>query len=143
MIYIDTSSLLKLVITDDHSEETDQAISRETAVIVSSLTELEAKVQCRAMLLSGKFRKARAIRLQNILLDTLSRFPFVAREMPASIFQTALQQNEKSSVHCRSLDRIHLAGMAEMKIGRLMTHDGRQAEAARELGLEVVCPGVE
>ncbi len=143
MIYIDTSSLLKLVITDGLSDETDRAISRETTVVVSNLTELEAKVQCRAVLLGGKIKKARAKRLREILLDTLSRFPFVLRELPASVFQTALAQNEESKVHCRSLDRIHLAGMAEMRINRLMTHDDRQAEAARELGFAVDSPGAE
>lgn len=141
MIYIDTSSLLKLVITDDFSEETDRVISQETVVVVSNLTELEAKVQCRAIQLGGKIKRARAKRLQEILLDTLSRFPFVIRELPASVFQTALAQNEASKVHRRSLDRIHLAAMAEMRISRLMTHDGRQAEAAQELGFSIVIPG--
>lgn len=47
-----------------------------------------------------------------------------------------------SSGHCLSLDRLHLAAMAELGVKRLMTHDGRQAEAARELGYEVEMPGV-
>jgi len=31
--------------------------------------------------------------------------------------------------------------MEELGVRRLMTHDGTQAEAARELGYEVVTPG--
>jgi predicted nucleic acid-binding protein len=143
MIYIDTSSLLKLVFQDSWTEATRMAISAEMSVVVSSLTELEAKVQCRAVLLGGKLKRSRATRLRNVLLETLSRFPFVSRELPASVFQAALVQNEKSKVHCRSLDRIHLAGMAEMRISRLMSHDDRQADAARDLGFEVIRPGMD
>jgi len=32
--------------------------------------------------------------------------------------------------------------MEELKITRLMTHDTRQAEAARELGYQVTSPGL-
>ena len=41
-----------------------------------------------------------------------------------------------------SLDRLHLAAMEELRISRLMTHDARQAEAAWELGYEVISPGL-
>ena len=32
--------------------------------------------------------------------------------------------------------------MEELQISRLMTHDARQAEAVRELGYEVISPGL-
>ena len=35
------------------------AISREEEMVVSNLTELEAKVQCRAVLFGGKLKRAR------------------------------------------------------------------------------------
>lgn len=36
----------------------------------------------------------------------------------------------------------HSVAVEELGVGRLMTHDRRQADAARELGYEVVMPGV-
>lgn len=142
MIYIDTSSLLKLFLTDAHSVLVDLAISAETAVMVSYLTELEARVQIKALHLGGAISEARALRVRSGLTETLTRDPFVRKNLAGSVFRTALVQHEMATVHCRTLDRLHLAAMEELGLKRLMTHDMRQAEAARELGYEVVSPGL-
>lgn len=58
------------------------------------------------------------------------------------IFQAALRQHRNSGeLHCRTLDRLHLAAMEELSISRLMTHDEGQAKAAIEAGFKVVRPG--
>lgn len=142
MIYMDTSSLLKLVLADVHSEATRIAIVREEGVIVSKLAELEALVQFRALRLSGTVRKAHALKLRSRLEETMDCAPFIKRHLPATIFAAALRQQEASFIHCRSLDRIHLAAMAELGIKRLMTHDERQSKAAKECGYKVVMPGI-
>src|SRR5208283_2316156 len=68
--------------------------------------------------------------------------PFEFRPLSSSVFQTALRQRRKSrDLHCRSLDRLHLAAMEELRISRLMTLDEGQAKAALEAGFEVVRPG--
>jgi predicted nucleic acid-binding protein len=142
MIYIDTSSLLKLVITDDFSAAVEAFVANEDKVIVSTLTELEAHVQVRAESRSGK-AKARKMRTSlRDLAEILDSFPFVTRQLSGAIIPKAIVQHKKSSVHCRSLDRLHLAAMAELGVSRLMTHDVRQADGARELGYKVVMPGV-
>jgi predicted nucleic acid-binding protein len=142
MIYIDTSSLLKLVITDPYSDHVERVISQETGVLVTTLGELEARVQLRGLALGGTIRKSRLEHLIQRLCYHLASEPFVLRKLSGGIFDCALEQTNASSVHCRSLDRLHLAAMAELGVKRLMTHDGRQAEAARELGYEVEMPGV-
>ena len=86
---------------------------------------------------------ARYDRTRGRLAETLATAPFVIRPLVNRIFSTAIAQHLKTTAHCRSLDRLHLAAMEEMGVSRLMTHDVRQAEAARELGYEVVMPGVE
>lgn len=58
------------------------------------------------------------------------------------VFQTAVGQHQKTLTRCRTLDRLHLATVQELGITRLMTHDLRQTEAARELGYEVTSPGL-
>jgi len=40
--------------------------------------------------------------------------------------------------HCGTLDRLHLAAMELLGVSRLLTHDARQAQAARGLGFEVL-----
>ena len=143
MIYIDTSSLLKLAVQDLQTEATRMAVSLENSVIVSTLTELEVRVQLRGLLLGGKLSRTHAICLRDKLMEIIGQTPVQHRDLPASVFSVALSQNDASEIHCRSLDRIHLSAMAEMGIKRLMTHDDLQAKAARELGYAVMVPGLE
>jgi predicted nucleic acid-binding protein len=142
MIYIDTSSLLKLFLPDNHSEEVGLAISVESVVIVSALTELEAYVQIKAPHLGGSFSEAASVRIRSRMAQSLTDRPFLRRKLDGSVFKTALGQHEAAASHCRSLDRLHLAAMQELGATRLMTHALRQAAAAREIGYEVVSPGI-
>lgn len=142
MTYLDTSSLLKLFIRDEHSEAVISAIQNETTVMVSPLTELEASVQLRGLHLGGMMESARYLRMCERLAETMAGHPFLLRPLASSVFSKALTQHAQSPIHCRSLDRLHLAAMEELGLRRLMTHDERQAEAARELGYDVVMPGV-
>ena len=142
MIYIDTSSLLKSFINDQQSDAVDLAIQLEPAVVVSPITELEACVQLRAIYLGGGLSSSRHVGMRQRLAEILATDPFVIRSLTGRIFSTATAQSARSTVHCRSLARLHLAAMEELGIQRLMTHDTRQADAARELGYEVVSPGL-
>ena len=68
--------------------------------------------------------------------------PFHFRYLPAAVFSTALRQHRHpQAAYCRSLDRLHLAAMEELKLKRLMTLDETQAKAAEALGYEVLRPG--
>ena len=142
MIYVDTSSLLKLVLPDACSVQVDLALSLEKEVAVSLLTELEVGVQIKAQYRGGRISEARAVRIGGVLAHILAQDPFIRKNLAGSVFNTALVQHEMSTVHCRSLDRLHLAAMEQLGLKRLMTHDTRQAEAAREMGYEVVSPGL-
>ena len=142
LTYMDTSSLLKLFIRDEHSEAVIFTIQQETAVVVSPLTELEAYVQVRGLHLGGSMGLARYLRTRERLAETIAGHPFLVRSLVGRFFSTAIKQVARSSIRCRSLDRLHLAAMEELGVRRLMTHDERQAEAGRELGYEVVMPGV-
>jgi predicted nucleic acid-binding protein len=143
MIYIDTSSLLKLVISDEHSSAVEKAIMGESVVLVSSLTALEAQVQLRALSRSGKMNPGEMNQTRKDLAEILGFIPFVSRPLKGTVFSDALHRHIESAIHCRSLDRLHLAAMAELGVSRLMTHDGRQADGAKELGFEVLMPGLE
>jgi len=141
MIYIDTSSLLKLVLPDLQSEATRTAVLAENSVAVSALADLEARVQIRALFLGGKLSEARTQRLRDRLMEIIGCAPFSRKKLQGSLFETAITQHEASLVHCRSLDRMHLAAMAELEIKRLMTHDQRQAQVAIAAGYQVITPG--
>ena len=142
MIYLDASCLLKLLLEEPESEAVRRAVTRESEVIVSTLTELETAVQLRAGWLAGEYRE----RQYRAYVGRLNAFretePFRFRPLSGSLFQTAVRQNrEARRVHCRTLDRLHLAAMEELGLRRLMTTDIAEAAGAKALGFEVVNPG--
>jgi predicted nucleic acid-binding protein len=141
VIYLDSSCLLKLLLEEPESESIRQAVAREDDVVISSLTELESTVQLTAGWRGGEYRERR----YRAYLAQLEAFramdPFRFRSLPGTIFQTALRQHRAArNVHCRSLDRLHLAAMEELELRRLMTNDATQAGGARSLGFEVLTP---
>lgn len=142
MIYIDTSCLLKLFRTELSSVDVRSAIAIETEVVVSVLAELEALVQLKADWAGGRLTRSQWRKVEAELALLRNQEPFEFRPLPSAIFQTALRQHRNSGdLHCRSLDRLHLAAMEELKVSRLMTHDEGQAKAALEAGFQVVRPG--
>lgn len=142
MIYLDTSCLLKLMLEEPESGAVRMAVAREPEVIVSALTELETAVQLRSGWRAGDYRERRYrayVGRLHVLRDT---DPFRFRPLAGSLFQTALRQDrEARRVHCRTLDRLHLAAMEELGLRRLMTTDTAQAAGGKALGFEVVSPG--
>ena len=142
MIYLDTSCLLKLLREEPESAAVRRAVAAESEVVVSSLAELETEVQLKAAALGGEIR-ASQWRQYQAQLGALRNFdPFHFRHLPAAVFSTALRQHRHPpAIHCRSLDRLHLAAVEELKLRRLMTLDEVQAKVARALDFEVVCPG--
>ena len=142
MIYIDTSCLMKLLRPEPSSADVRAAIGTESEVVISVLAELETLVQLKAAWTGGSVTKSQWRKLEMELAWLRNQPPFEFRTLPAAVFQTALRQHRNpGDLHCRSLDRLHLAAMAELKISRLMTHDEGQAKAAMEAGFEVVRPG--
>lgn len=138
-LYLDTSAFLKLLLPEPESKQVEHAIAAEAEVVVSSLTEFETVIQLHAARSGGKLTKPKLRRLLD-RLDTLKALdPFRFAPLPGTVFATATrQQSSLPRLHCRTLDRLHLAAMEELGINRLMTYDARQATVARTLGFNVV-----
>jgi len=142
VFYLDTSAMLKLLWTEPESDAVRQHVAREDLVVVSALAELETEVQLTAAWLAGRYREAAWRRLLAKLAEFRGTEPFAFRSLPATLFETARRRQRASGrVHCRTLDRLHLAAMEELDVSRLVTHDATQAQAARALGFEVLMPG--
>ena len=142
MLYLDTSSLLKLLLPEPESPRVREAIAGERLVLVSALTELEAEVQLRGGWLGGTFTRTQYRRLVQRLHELQNLEPFEFRSLPGTLFRTALQQlGTTERQHLRTLDRLHLAAMQEWEVRRIMTHDLALGQAAAVLGYEVLAPG--
>jgi predicted nucleic acid-binding protein len=142
MVYLDTSSLLKLIWLEEESEAVGSRVSREDAVLVSSLTELESSIQITAAHLRGNYSPARLRRLLKELDALLDSEPFERRALSGEVFKLARLQHSRSGItgFCRTLDRLHLAAMQELGQNRLITNDTQQAEGARALGFVAEIP---
>src|SRR5690349_9434168 len=134
MIYLDTSCLLKLLREEPESAAVRGAVDTEDEVVVSSLTELETEVQLKAAAMGGDIRSSQWRQYQARMTDMRNLDPFHFRYLPAGVFPTALRQlRHPQSAYCRSLDRLHLAAMEELKLRRLITLDEIQGKAAQAL----------
>lgn len=142
MVYLDTSSLLKLIWLEEESEAVGDRVSREDSVLVSSLTELESSIQITAAHLRGDYSLARSRRLLKELDALLDSEPFERRALSGEVFKLGWLQHSRSGMtgFCRTLDRLHLAAMQELDQNRLITNDAQQAEAARALGFVTEIP---
>ena len=144
MIYADTSCLLPVLRPEPLSGQVWSAIQEESSVVISALAELETLVQLKAAWTGGSLTRSQWRQMEAKFALLRNQSPFEFRTLPSAVFQVALRQHRNSGgLHCRSLDRLHLAAMEELAISRLMTHDECQAKAAIEAGFEVVRPGRE
>lgn len=142
MIYLDSSSLLKLLWNEPESSAVVDAIGDENEIVVSVLAEMETLVQLQAAYLGGDYTLPQLRRFEAQFAILRNQPPYEFRTLPGTVFQTALRQHRNSvDMHCRALDRLHLAAMEELKVSRLMTNDEAQAKAAVASGFEVVRPG--
>jgi uncharacterized protein with PIN domain len=142
VVYLDTSSLLKLVWQEQESEIVAERVSHEESVLVSSLVELESKIQITAGYLRGDYPLLLSRRLRRELDWLLGCEPFQRCTLSGEVFDLANRQHTRYGLNgfCRTLDRIHLAAMEELGLTRLITNDFRQAEAARALGFVAEVP---
>lgn len=139
--YIDTSCMLKLLVSEPQTARVEQLVSAEDHVAVSTLTELETRTRLLALRRGGQvsFRQYRL--LVREFDDLCSMDPFHLEPLAGAVFDTAITQVKRhGAIHCRSLDRIHLAAMQSLGYTRLLTSDGHQAKAAASLEITVVRP---
>lgn len=142
MIYLDSSCLVKLFRLEPESAAVVEAIGREACVVVSILAELETLIHLKAAFLAGELSRPKSRQLEAQLAVLRHQPPYDFRPLASPIFRTALRQHRSSGeIHCRTVDRLHLAAMETLELGRLMTHDERQAKAASVAGFEVIRPG--
>jgi predicted nucleic acid-binding protein len=141
-LYLDTSCLLKLFFPEPESASVARLLVAEERVVISTLASLELRVQIQGRV-AGATLPARAAKALMALIDrTLAQSPYEMAETPSHVFSIAKAQMAAPgrAVHCRTLDRLHLATMEALGLRRLLTNDETQARAALARGFEVLRP---
>jgi predicted nucleic acid-binding protein len=139
-LYLDTSCLLKLFFSEPESPRVAEVIAAESRVVLSSLAKLESVVQIKARVRGGHLTKRSGRTLLARLEATVALSPFELASPPRDLALVAQAQVAAGDVHCRTLDRLHLAAMEVLSLRRLFTNDKIQAAAATALGFDVTMP---
>jgi len=128
--YLDSSALVKLVITERESPFLEAEILERSGLISSWLAAAELR---RAVRRTG--RQSLVSRLD----DLLGAVYFI--ELTQALLETA---GELDPRELRTLDAIHLATALSVEEASLefVTYDRRLAAAARQNGLHVLSPGL-
>jgi predicted nucleic acid-binding protein len=141
-LYLDTSCLLKTLFPEPETARVLKLCAAEPRVIVSTLAKLEASVQIAARVAGGTLSRSGAERLLRRLDAMMALAPYEVAIFPPAAVDIAEKQVRlnRRAVHCRTLDRLHLAVMQVLGLRKILTNDGAQATAAAALGFEVVVP---
>lgn len=141
-LYLDTSCLMKLLFDEAESSRTVALIDVEARVEVSDLARLEAIVQIEGRAAGGSLTRRQSKQLIDRLDAILARSPMARVADPRDVLAVAEKQVRRGpkTVHCPTLDRLHLAIMEALGVTRLLTNDDAQARAASALGFEVSLP---
>ena len=138
MIYIDTSTLLKLYVPEQGTVELLHQLSTQTpTLIVSELASTE--------LMSALKRKSRQSPMQSDLFmrayAQFERDVFTARitlkSLNTSLLSRATQLMTQLNAPIGTLDCIHLATALAHQAQHFYTHDVQLSRAAQEAGLKV------
>jgi len=131
-----------MVFPEPESARVSALCAAEQRVVVSSLSGLEAAVQINARFVGGTLTRAGAARIRTKLDATLALAPYEVTVFPPGAVEAAGAQVrlDRRAIHCRTLDRLHLATMDILGLTRILTNDAAQARAAEALGYDVLVP---
>lgn len=129
MHYVDTSALVKLVVTERETPALHEWLAETGAELVScdlTRTELIRAVR--------RVAADRVVQARQVLDAVTLINPSTATYDNAALLEPQI---------LRTLDALHLASALELgdDLSGLITYDTRMAEAASALGLAVVAPG--
>jgi predicted nucleic acid-binding protein len=126
-IYLDSSAIVKLAVTEKESAALRRYLRRRAPVVVSALARTEV---ARALLPLGSAAVERGH-------DVLSRI-----ELIRVSDRILLDAGSLLPAQLRSLDAIHLATMRQLggSLRRVVTYDSRMAAAVSAMGMTAVAP---
>jgi predicted nucleic acid-binding protein len=128
VIYIDSSAIVKLAVSEPESKALRRYLSRRRAPVVTSA--LACTEVARALLPLGP----EAVRRGDEVLRRLQLLRVNDRVLT--------EAGRMRLAELRSLDAIHLASAQQVgaKLKRVVTYDARMADAARAIGWSVFSP---
>lgn len=128
-LYVDTSALLKRYVDEPDGPEAVALLGSDPLLVTARHTEVELRRNLTRLIEPGRLAAVRARALADLAVLAMVALDDTTCAAAAEIGE---------QTGARTLDALHLAAARRAGVDALCTFDGRQAQAARALGLRVV-----
>jgi len=137
-IYADSSFVVSLYLTDQHSADSRQRITSAPRLWFTPLHDAEWAHAVSQHVFRGKLSAIEAQQLHERLESDKSAGHWLSVAMPERAFALCadLARRHGSKLGVRTLDSLHVACALEFRAARFWTFDERQAKLARAEGLK-------
>ena len=137
-IYVDTSFVVSLYLTDKNSSESRHRIASAPALWFTPLHNAEWSHILAQHVFRGQLSLSEAQRMNARLEDHKSLGRWLTRMIPENAFDVCadLARRHAAKVGVRTLESLHVAFALELKAEYFWTFDDRQAKLARAEGFK-------
>jgi len=136
-VYVDSSFLVSLYVTDRHSSESRQRVLTAPRIAFTPLHRAEWAHAIAQHVFRGELTPMEARRLERQLQEDITAGRWLEVEMPGTALALCahLGRQYGPKLGVRTLDSLHVANALELQATRFWTFDGRQAKLAEAKGL--------
>jgi predicted nucleic acid-binding protein len=137
-IYVDSSFLVSLYLSDRHSHEARQRIMSAPPLWFTPLHNAEWAHVVGQHMFRGELSLSEAQRMNARMEEHLLAGRWISMSMPENAFELCadLARRHGPKLGMRTLDTLHVACALELKAERFWTFDDRQAKLAKAAGLK-------
>ncbi|PYV85601.1 MAG: hypothetical protein DMG93_00920 [Acidobacteria bacterium] len=137
-IYVDTSFLVSLYLTDQHSPESRRRIISAPSIWFTPLHNAEWTHALGQHVFRGQLSLSESQRMHARMEDHQRTGRWILLPMPEDAFDVCaeLARRYGPKLGVRTLDSLHVACALELKADRFWTFDERQAKLAKAEGLK-------
>jgi predicted nucleic acid-binding protein len=137
-IYADTSFVVSLYVTDQHSAEARRRIAGSPPIWFTPFHRAESAHAFAQHVFHGKASLAEMQRLSRQLDKDRASGLWLEVSLPESVFDVCadLARRHGPRLGVRTLDSLHVAAALQLKAEQFWTFDERQAKLARVAGLK-------
>lgn len=137
-IYVDSSFLVSLYLSDQHSPESRRRITSAPALWFTPLHNVEWAHAVAQHVFRGQLSLSEAQRMNARLDDHRSAGQWLSIALPENAFDLCAELAHRygPKLGVRTLDSLHIACAIELRAERFWTFDERQAKLAKAEGLK-------
>lgn len=138
-IYLDTSFLVSLYLSDRHSPEARRRILSVPPLWLTPLHSAEWAHSVGQHIFRGELSPSEAERMNTRMEEHVSAGRWVSVPIPGNAFDLCaeLARRHGPKLGMKTLDTLHVACALELKAERFWTFDERQAKLAKASGLKI------